>query len=205
MPGCADGADGNPRPPAYGRARAARQSRRRAHGVADGPRARRRPRRNAGRAGRRQDRHPRRHARAVLRRRRLPRSRTRRRRRAASLRRASAHAAAGQGQQARRCAGDDGDTHPAHARTHRLWRHGRLAPDGPPAGAQAGANARALRRAARRSGRASAPRDRQRRARLLGMPAGRGVREDRPRRRRGARRPRCAKRWGRWWGWCMAA
>ncbi|MEJ0044176.1 MAG: DEAD/DEAH box helicase [Rhizomicrobium sp.] len=69
-----------------------------------------------------------------------------------------------------------------------LWRHGRLAPHRAPAGPQAGRDPHDLRRATRRSRGTSAQGYRQRRPRLLGLPAGRGVREDRPRRRRRTRR-----------------
>ena len=54
----------------------------------------------------------------------------------------------GKGDTANGRAGDDGHAHPAHARAHRLWRHGRLAAAWPSAGPQAGRNARALRRTA---------------------------------------------------------
>ncbi len=50
---------------------------------------------------------------------------------------------------------------------------------GRPPGRQAGRHARAAHRASRRGGRTSARRDRQRRARLLGVPAGRRIRENR--------------------------
>ena len=55
-----------------------------------------------------------------------------------------------------RCAGDDGDAHPAHAGADRLWRHGCLAYRRPPAGPQTGGDAADERGAAGRSDRASA-------------------------------------------------
>ena len=103
-------------------------SRRPAHRDPDRPRkgqGARRPPRGPRRSGAIDIR--RRHPCAVPGKRRVPRSRPRRGRRAAPLRRPSAAAALGQGQQVRH-AGDDRDADPAHPGSDRLWRHGHLDP-----------------------------------------------------------------------------
>ena len=89
----------------------------------------------------------------------------------------------------RRRAGDDGDADPAHADADRLWRPGCLAPHREAAGPQAGRHARAAARAPRGGGRGAQARARRGRQDLLGLSAGRGVRGDRPRRRRRALSP----------------
>ena len=183
-----DGADRNSRAPAPADHRPARRGRRPARRHPHRPGARPRARRHAARACRRRDRPPGRHPCAVPGRRRVPRSRAGDRRRAASLRRAPASRARAQGR-GRRHAGADRNADPAHAGAHLFRRHGDF-------------------RTAREAGRAAADRyphhpvgphqrgggrgrarDCGRQAGLLGLPAGRGVRDDRSCRRRRSLRP----------------
>ena len=87
-----------------------------------------------------------------------------------------------------RHSGDDRDADPAHAGAGLFRRHGRFgAREKPPGRTPIDTRALPLERLerGRRGGR---PRDRGGRARLLGLPAGRGERGARRRRRRGARR-----------------
>ena len=136
---------------------------------------------------------------------RVPRSRPRRHRRAAPLRRRAAPGARRQGPRRRHLA-DERDADPAHPDDDRLWRSRRLAPDRKAAGAPAGRYPRPWRwSASTTSSRRSAAPWRAGRQGLLDLPDGRGERDRRSRRRRGAphrRSRRCSPAAS---GWCMAA
>ena len=128
-----------------------------------------------------------RHPRAVPGRGGVPRSGARHRRRAAPLRRASAPRARPQGR-GRGHAGADRDADPAHAGADLLRRHGNLGAAGKAGRPPADRHPHHRARPARRSGRGHRPRARRRQAGLLGLSAGRGIRNQRSRRRRGALR-----------------
>ena len=146
-------------------------------------------RQTLARAGSGRDRRRRRHPRFVPGERRLPRPRPGGGRRAAPLRRPPAPRARRQGRGGR-SVGDDRDADPAHAGARLFRRHGRFGADREAARPPADRHPRAADRAARRGRRRRRPGDRRRRARLLDLPAGRGERDARPRRGRGAfRRP----------------
>ena len=114
---------------------------------------------------------------------RLSRPRPRRHRRAAPLRRRAAPGARREGPR-RRHPGDDRDADPAHPDDDRLWRSRCLAPR--PKSRRAGrpidTRTVPLERL-ERGGRGGRPRAGQRRQGLLDLPAGRGIRGRRPRRR----------------------
>ena len=118
-----------------------------------------------------------RHPRAVPGGRRVPRSWPRRGRRAASLRRPSAPRARRQGRGCRH-SGDDGDADPAHARAHLFRRHGCVGAATRSRPAASRSTTRACRSSAStRSSPAIGRAIAGGRARLLGVPAGRGIRE----------------------------
>ena len=95
-------------------------------------------------------------------------------------------AAAGQGR-GRAPAGHVGDADPAHPGADRVRRPRRLADRREAARPHAGRHPRRADAAGRRDRGAAADRDRRRRPGVLDLPAGLGVRERRPGRRRGAR------------------
>ena len=129
-------------------------------------------------------RHCRRHACAFSGRRRLRRPGPRGRGRAASLRRPPAARACRQGR-SRRPPGDDGDADPALARAGLFRRHGRVGAARKAARATADRHTRHADRADRRGRGGTVARTFAGRASLLDLPAGRGKRDPRRRRRRG--------------------
>ena len=133
-----------------------------------------------------------RHPCAVPGRRRLPRSRARRRRRAASLRRASAAGAGAEGPGGRR-AGADRDADPAHAGAHLFRRHGHFGAAREAGRPPADRHPHHPARPSGRRGRRHRPRARRGPARLLGLPAGGGIREERSRRRAERATTNCAR------------
>ena len=154
---------------------------------ADRPRQGRRPRREAGGAGGRLGGGRGRHPRPLPGRRRLPRPRPDGDRRAAPVRRQRADAAAGQGR-GRASDRHVGDADPAHPGADGVRRPRRLAHRREAARPHAGRHPRRADAAGRRDRRAAADRGRRRRPGVLDLPAGLGVRDRRPRRRRGPRR-----------------
>src|SRR5450830_338996 len=186
-PGRLHGADRNPRPPASQDHRAAGRGRRLARRHPHRPRARRRTRDYSRPAGARRHRSPDRHPRVVPGGCRVPRSGARHCRRAASLRRASAAGTGAEGRGGRR-AGAHRHADPAHAGAYLFRRHGRLRiareAARPPADRHPHDSA-----VAHRGGRGRGrPRAARGPTRLLGLPAGRGIRKDRSRRRAGTLR-----------------
>ena len=99
-------------------------------------------------------------------------------RRAASLRRVAAPAAVGQGRAPAASAGDDRDADPAHADADPIWRDGRQPHRRDAAGPEADRNAGDQRGEIARRDRRPRPPYRERRPGLLGVPAGRGEREN---------------------------
>ena len=147
--GGADGADRNPRPPAFRAHPPARRGRRPAHCADHRPRQGVRAPPDACRARSGRDRHRRRHPRFVPGERRLPRSRSGGGRRAAPLRRPPAPRARRQGRGGR-SVGDDRDADPAHAGARLFRRHGRLCADREAARPPADRHPRVADRTARR-------------------------------------------------------
>ena len=184
-PGGADGADRDPRPPASCDIAAPCRSGARRDRVSDRARKRASPRLDAGEPRLGPDPGSRRHARALTAGCRVSRSRARRDRRTAPLRRRAAPRALREGPRCRHPA-DERDSDPAHPDDDRLRRSRRLAADRKAAGTASGRHADRGARAHRRRRRGGRPCSGAKGQSLLDLPDGRGKRDRRPRRRRGA-------------------